>query len=466
MNNSKSGIFTGSDGQNLTFTFVLVTSLFLLWGLCNGMIDVMDKHFQEELGLSKSQSAWVQFAHYLGYFLMSLPAGWLARKLGYKGGIIAGLLLVALGGFWFVPATHINALVHEGGVSATTAFVAFLAGVCIIATGLTFLETIANPYTTVLGDQRYAATRINLAQSCNGIGWIFGPIVGGVFFYSKDTLGHSTGSQTLYIPYLTIAAVVLVLAVIFYFANVPDIKTEDDYKLDSSDPTVSHSIWSHPHFVFAVVAQFFYVAAQAGIFSFFINYMTSEVPAIPDWLAGWMGSHSSLQGWLETRNGVLAISDKGASNLASVGFVCFLLGRFTGAGLVKKFTAHKVLGVYAVLSFLVTMLVFLKLGWISVVCVFLSYFFMSIMFPTIFALGIFGLGARAKKASAFIVMAIMGGAILPKLMGYVADAYDMSRGFIVPALCFAIVGFYAFNWPRFSKAESLSGQPSATLTHH
>ncbi len=466
MNNSKSGIFTGSDGQNLAFTFVLVTSLFLLWGLCNGMIDVMDKHFQEELGLSKSQSAWVQFAHYLGYFLMSLPAGWLARKLGYKGGIIAGLLLVALGGFWFVPATHINALVHEGGVSATTAFVAFLAGVCIIATGLTFLETIANPYTTVLGDQRYAATRINLAQSCNGIGWIFGPIVGGVFFYSKDTLGNSTGSQTLYIPYLTIAAVVLVLAVIFYFANVPDIKTEDDYKLDSSDPTVSHSIWSHPHFVFAVVAQFFYVAAQAGIFSFFINYMTSEVPAIPDSLAAWMGSHSSLQGWLETRNGVLAISDKGASNLASLGFVCFLLGRFTGAGLVKKFAAHKVLGVYAVLSFLVTILVFLKLGWVSVVCLFLSYFFMSIMFPTIFALGIFGLGARAKKASAFIVMAIMGGAILPKLMGYVADTYNMSRGFIVPALCFAIVGFYAFNWSRFSNAESLSGERSATLAHH
>jgi len=284
MNNGKSGIFTGSDGKSLAFTFVLVSSLFLLWGLCNGMIDVMDKHFQEELGLSKSQSAWVQFAHYLGYFLMSLPAGWLARKMGYKGGIIAGLLLVALGGFWFVPATHINALVHEGSVSATTAFVAFLAGVCVIATGLTFLETIANPYTTVLGDQRYAATRINLAQSCNGVGWIFGPIVGGVFFYSKDALGRSTGSQTLYIPYLSIAAIVIALAVIFYFSNVPDIKTEDDYKLDSSDPTVSHSIWSHPHFVFAVVAQFFYVAAQAGIFSFFINYMTSEVPAIPDFV--------------------------------------------------------------------------------------------------------------------------------------------------------------------------------------
>src|SRR5690349_2786857 len=205
MSNEKKSLFIGPDGKSLLFTFILVSSLFLLWGFCNGMIDVMDKHFQEELNLSKSQSAWVQFAHYLGYFLMSMPAGWLATKLGYKGGIIAGLLIVAAGGFWFIPATHINSLVHEGAVSATTAFVAFLAGVCVIATGLTFLETIANPYTTVLGDQRYGATRINLAQSCNGVGWILGPLVGGAFFYSKDAAGHNTGSQTLYIPYVGVA---------------------------------------------------------------------------------------------------------------------------------------------------------------------------------------------------------------------------------------------------------------------
>src|SRR5499427_7187460 len=220
MNTEKKSLFIGPDGKSLVFTFILVSSLFLLWGVCNGMIDVMDKHFQEELGLSKSQSAWVQFAHYLGYFLMSIPAGWLASRLGYKGGIITGLLIVALGGFWFIPATHINALVHEGRVSPATAFVAFLVGVCAIATGLTFLETIANPYTTVLGDQRYAATRINLAQSCNGIGWIFGPIIGSMYFYSKDAAGRSTGSQTLYIPYVGVAVVVLVLAAIFFFANV------------------------------------------------------------------------------------------------------------------------------------------------------------------------------------------------------------------------------------------------------
>jgi fucose permease len=600
-NTSKKRLFVTDDGRNLVVTFSLVSSLFLLWGFCNGMIDVMDKHFQEELNLSLAQSANVQWAHYLGYFLMSMPAGWLASKLGYKGGIIAGLLMVAVGGLWFVPATQI------------AEFWAFLVGVCFIASGLTFLETIANPYTTVLGPQQYAATRINLAQSCNGVGWIFGPIVGSMYFYSKNAAGQSTGSQTLWIPYAAIAGIVTLLAAVFYFADVPDIKGEDDYHLDDAEPGTSRSIWTHPHFVMAIAAQFLYVAAQAGIFSFFINYMTAEVPAIPaSWRTettkDWIEVHTTLtkdsiadlpslanklqqksdtvsaflaaklsddtakaladyRGEKDSRSlrsalvqdlnrvvkqdpnktikdgphkgekpevlgnpqlfdkitldaktkellanravekkgddakdeskaesladakdkpervnlpvlnrqllqdaypealpfddSVLSISDKGASILAALGFVCFLIGRFTGAALLKKFPAHKALGLYGVLNVAACLLVFLKLGWLSAACVFVSYFFMSIMFPTIFALGIFGLGARAKKASAFIVMAIMGGAVLPKLMGYVADQYDMSRGFIVPMVCFAFVALYGFCWPMLSKAESLSGVKAA-----
>jgi FHS family L-fucose permease-like MFS transporter len=279
--------------------------------------------------------------------------------------------------------------------------VAFLVGVCAIATGLTFLETIANPYTTVLGPKQFAATRINLAQSCNGIGWIFGPIIGSVYFYSKNAAGQSTGSQTLYIPYMGVAIVVIVLAAIFFFANVPDIKSDDEYHLDENAPATEaveereiprtlvylllllnstvlifacgmivwvalqtvgmpentlntimwaggaiavgaaavllipaarnithHSIWSHPHFTGATVTQFFYVAAQAGIFSFFINYMTAEVPAIPASLSsGW------LHDWFELgKDGMMHISDKGASTLASVGFFCFLAGRFSPQG--------------------------------------------------------------------------------------------------------------------------------------
>ena len=198
----------------------------------------------------------------------------------------------------------------------------------------------------MLGDPRFAATRINLAQSCNGVGWICGPIIGSMYFYSKDA--RATAPEARPSIFLTsgIAVVVIVLAVIFYFANIPDIKTRDDYHLDDSAPGAAHSIWSHPHFVMAVVAQFFYVAAQAGIFSFFINYMTSEVPPIPGVLETAMAKHLRpcrlfagwLLGWFETNAaGVLALSNKGASNIASLGLVCFLAGRFTGAGLLKKF---------------------------------------------------------------------------------------------------------------------------------
>ena len=428
-------MFVLADGRNVAVTFVLVSSLFLLWGFCNGMIDVMDKHFQRELNLTLAQSAWVQFAHYLGYFLMAMPAAWLATRLGYRGGIIVGLLMVAAGGFWFIPATQI------------ASFWAFLVGVCVIAAGLTFLETIANPYTTVLGTERYAAARINLAQSCNGIGWIFGPIAGAAFFYGKDASGRSTGSETLWIPYAGVGVVVLVLAVVFWFAPVPDIQMEDEYHLDDGAAAASASIWSHPHFVMAVAAQFLYVAAQAGIFSFFINYMTSQTPPLPEsWLLG------PLAGWFERgADGVLRLTDGGAATLASLGFVCFLAGRFTGAAILRKVAAHRVLGLYGALNVVACAVVVLKIGWVSVASVFASYFLMSIMFPTIFALGIHGLGARAKKASAFIVMAIMGGALLPKLMGAVGDAYGMSVAFIVPLGCFAFVSCYGYAWPRLSK---------------
>ena len=654
MNNNKQGMFVLADGRNVLFTFCLVSSLFLLWGFCNGMIDVMDKHFQEELHLSLSQSAWVQFAHWMGYFLMSLPAGWLATRLGYKGGIIAGLLLVAVGGFWFIPASKI------------AAFWAFLLGVCVVASGLTFLETVANPYTTVLGPPRYAAARINTAQSCNGVGWIFGPIAASTFFYGTDAAGRSTGSQTLWIPYAGVAVGVLILATIFFFSPVPDVKAEDDYQIDDKDngsttaaaPAIRevnrglsyslllsnvaaligvfififwltfdglqlgpslvglasaiphppslvvsaqnsvlivlvaaaclalvaaaiwlvgvtkrlshHSVWSHEHFSGATLAQFLYVAAQCGIFSFLINYVTSEPPSLPSsWLtertSKWIEVRTAFAGsdfkdvsalaakltakadpvsaflaanlsssTLETlarykaggasptaariamtqdlnslilktniyaperftgvtlqdktkqllapdapprslprlnrllladaypqelafQDGVFGVTNALAATLASVGFFCFLLGRVTGAAMLRKFSAHKMLGLYSVINAGLCFLIFLKLGWLSVVCVFLSYFFMSITFPTIFALGIFGLGDRAKAASAYIVMGIVGGALLPKLMGAIADHYNMSRGFIVPLICFVFIALYGYCWPKLSRVEALHG---------
>lgn len=432
-----SQMFKTNDGKNYFFTFILVSMLFLLWGACNGMIDVMDKHFQDYLHLTKSQSAWVQFAHYLGYLLMALPASWLARKLGYKGGIITGLLLVSLGGFWFIPATSISA------------FWAFLLGVCLIAMGLTVLETVANPYTTVLGPKEFAATRINLAQSFNGVGWILGPIVGGMFFYSSQ--GAEVAQQQLYIPYLAVAIIVLILAVIFYFANVPDLNTEDEYNINqNSDQGTKHSIWKHPHFVGAVIAQFFYVAAQAGIFSFFINYIIEELPSISNSVANsWLFNERAV-----LRDGNYFINEQGATFLlGTIGFPLFLFGRATGAVILKKIKASKVLGLYGFTNILLSAVIIFKLGWFSVSALFLSFFFMSIMFPTIFALGIYGLGVKAKKASGFIVMAIMGGAIMPKIMGHLGDTYNMSVGFIMPLICFAIVAIYGFAWPKLSKTN-------------
>jgi FHS family L-fucose permease-like MFS transporter len=436
-----SKLFKTEDGKNHLFTFALISILFLLWGTCNGMIDVMDKHFQDILHLTKSQSAWVQFAHYLGYLLMALPASWLARRLGYKGGIIAGLLLVSVGGFWFIPATQISA------------FWAFLLGVCVIAMGLTILETVANPYTTVLGPKQFAATRINFAQSFNGVGWIFGPIIGGAFFYSAG--GAEEAQKQLYIPYLTVAIIVLILAVVFYFAKVPDINTEDEYNLSGpAESGVKRSIWNHPHFTGAVAAQFFYVAAQAGIFSFFINYMIEELPSISRSMAGsWLFNERTL-----IRDGAYFVNEKGATFLlGTIGFPLFLFGRATGAALLRKLNAHKVLGTYALMNVFLCAVVVFKLGWISVAAVFLSFFFMSIMFPTIFALGIYGLGVQAKKASGFIVMAIIGGAIMPKIMGHLGDVYNMSIGFLMPMFCFAVVAAYGFYWSKLSNSKGVVG---------
>lgn len=511
----KPGLFAAANGRSYLIPFILVSSLFFLWGFCNGMIDVMDKHFQKELHLTLAQSAWVQFAHYLGYFLMAMPAGWLAGKFGYKGGIIAGLLLVSVGGLWFIPATQI------------ATFPAFLLGVCLIASGLTFLETVANPYSTVLGPKQFAATRINLSQSCNGVGWIFGPIVGAMFFYGKDETGQSTGSDTLWIPYAAVGGFVLLLAALFAFTKLPDVKSEDEFHVEDpkdaatttpianrgialfllwlniavlaiavgmifsaivaipsvsqklgitdnqaliyaagallvvgsaafflkKDRMTNRSLWIHPHFSGATIAQFLYVAAQCGIFAYFINYMTSQIPPVPDaWKTG------AFATWFEVHaNGTLGLSDSGASKLASLGFFCFLAGRVIGAALLKKHPAHRVLTTFCAAAALCSLLIFLKLGWVSAAALFLTYFFMSIMFPTIFSLGIHGLGPRAKNASSFIVMAIMGGAIMPKFMGHIGDLHGMSIAFIVPLVCFVLVGLYALGWSRLSQSEDVVG---------
>jgi FHS family L-fucose permease-like MFS transporter len=535
MKKAKKGLFTTEDGRNHTFIFFLVALLFTLWAVGNSLIDTMDKHFQDFYHLTKADSANVQFSHYLGYFFMALPAGWFIHKLGYKWGIILGLSLAAVGCLWFYPATKIDG------------FWAVLLGVCLVAMGFSFLETVANPYTTVLGNPKYAASRINLAQSFNAIGWPIAPYIGGLYFYHSDATQSAQQNaviahQTMWIPYVALALIILVLIIAFIKSNMPDVVEHENGNSDPnstatgvdvfgqqnllstillyvvailfsfalgmivrffvqlffmdretlSNPeamvalnhmltkvfyTVTgivgtasvffislkrgklihkNSLWSAPHFTGATISQFLYVAAQAGIFSFFINYAVEEFPSIGEslkslWFIG--GEEGSV-----LRDGAYFLTEKGATALMSwIAFPLFLLGRFTGSFILRVTKAHTMLGLYSAINVLLMLIVVAKLGWLSVVALFLSFFFMSIMFPTIFSLGIFGLGEKSKLASSFIVMAIMGGAVLPKVMGAIADADGMSAGYVVPAVCFMAIAIYGFFWTRLSGSGGVSG---------
>ena len=265
--------FRTSDGKNYAFIFLLVCSLFLLWGVCNGMIDILNKHFQDSLRITKAESAFVQFANYMGYFFMAIPSGLLAIRFGYKGAIIIGLSFIAMGALWFIPATHIGT------------YWSFLMGLFILAAGLTCLETVCNPYVTVLGPPESAAARINLAQSTNGIGWMIGPVLGG-FFVLSATGEPITTNTDLYKPYLIVAVVVAIIAFIFVISKVPDLHAMEETKAADGNGNAAKTavkpkpLWKRSHFVLAVAAQFFYVAAQTGIFSFFINYIATDIPAL------------------------------------------------------------------------------------------------------------------------------------------------------------------------------------------
>jgi len=429
-------LFRAPDGSSYVVTFVLVSSLFTLWGCCNGLIDVLNKHFQNALQVTKAQSAYVQLANYLAYFLMAVPAGLFARRFGYKAGIVTGLGFVALGAFGFIPATGVGS------------YWAFLLALFVLATGLTFLETIANPYTTVLGPAESGATRINLAQFCGGIGWMLGPLLGGMFVFSAtgETVTHN---DTVYLPYLIIGIVVAVLAVAFVFVKVPDLSAPDDYA-GAGAPTVS--LWTHRHFVWAVVAQFCYVAAQTGVFSFFINYLITDMPQLTTAIA-----ESLPSTWTMQQAGNWHLTERGASQLLAFGgFGLLLTGRLVGGLLMRRAKAQVMLAWFGVAGVASMLLVMLPWGWVSVGALFFSFFFMSLMFPTIFALGIHGLGEQTKKASSFMIMSIVGGAVMPILMGHIADNFSMRVSFAMPLACFLVIALYALNWTRLSHRRTTS----------
>ena len=416
-------LFRTQDGKNYVFVFMLVCTLFLLWGFCSGLLDNLNKHFQNSLKISKFQSGFVQNAFYMGYFIMAIPAGMLARRFGYKGGIITGLTLTALGAFWFIPATQINT------------YAAFLAGLFLIATGLACLETIANPYTTVLGPPESGATRINMAQTCNGVGWVSGMLVGSMIILSS-TKEVNVSNAKLYIPYLGIGIAVVILLLFFIFAKIPDLHATEEVKAEAAGKATK-PIVKRAHFTLGVLAQFLYVAAQTGIFSFFINYTVVNISGM---------------------------SDQAAGKLQTVAFGLFAFGRLTGSAVVGFTSPHKALSGYAIINGILMVVAMATGGWTGVICLMASFFLMSIMFPTIFALSIRGLGEHTKLGSSILVMSIVGGAIMTPLMGLIADKCDMRIGFIVPMICFVYIAIYGMLWKKLEGKDAGEGMSDEPVT--
>lgn len=403
MANTKPGLFRTADGKNYLWPFVLVTSLFFLWGLAHSILDVLNKHFQETMdGVGKTESALVQAVMYGGYFVMALPAGQIIKRYGYRAGVITGLLLYGIGALLFIP----------GGQLLSFPF--FLFSLFVIGCGLTCLETSANPYVTVLGNAEGAARRINLSQSFNGLGWIVGPLIGGHFAFA---VGADKGS--IAIPYAIIGVVVLCVALVFAQVKLPEVQADGGGQTESAHAT--DSLWQHRNFVYGLIALFLYVAAQTGINSFFINYVTE---------------HASL-------------SNVNASLLLGFGGMgLFMVGRMGGSWLMLRVRAERVL-LYCAVGATLAMAVLLSGAGVAGVAAFmLCYLCESIMFPTIFALALKGVGQHTKRASSFLIMSIVGGAIAPVLMGLIADHASMAMAFIVPLCCFVVIAAYAARFAR------------------
>jgi FHS family L-fucose permease-like MFS transporter len=379
---------------------VLVTSLFFLWGFAYGLLDVLNKHFQDALNITKSRSTLLQGAYFGAYFLVALPAGIFMNKYGYKKGIILGLFLYAIGAFLFYPAAE------------QSSFNFFLLALFILASGLACLETAANPYVTVLGTPKNSESRLNLSQCFNGVGAALGPVVAGFLFFSET---KSSNLDSVKLVYVVIGIVVLVIAGLFMRTHLPEIKEDE---IVSSTTLVKKPLFDHSNFTNGIIAQFFYVAAQVGIAALFLNYCTE---------AG------------------INITTGKASALLGTGLALFTAGRFVGTALMRVIAPNKLLTTYALINILLCALVVVNKEWLSIYALMAVFFFESIMFPTIFALGVKDLGHHTKKGSSFMIMSIVGGALMPYAMGLLAEKYSTATSYSVPLVCFVVVAWYGWR---------------------
>lgn len=404
--------------QGFLVPFILITSLFFLWGIAHGMLDTLNKHFQDMLHMSKAQSGMIQFSVYMAYFGMALPAGYFMKKFGYKRGIILGLSLFSTGAFLIAATTSFES------------FWIFLICLFIMGCGLATLETAANPYTTKLGPKETAERRINFSQSFNGMAWVIGPLIG-LFIYGNNSNIAGQKLSSMILPYCVIGGTVLLVALLFVFTKLPEIKEEETAErnqyLSSDGKTIDKPLIRHRHFVLGVLAQFCYVAAQTGVFSYLINFVT-DVNQNPHFDVSY------------------------GPYFLSIGFALFMIGRMSGSFLMRRFEPTKLLALYALMCCLLLPVVSIGAGWISLIALYGVFFFMSVMFPTIFALGIKDLGPKTKKASSFLVMSIVGGAVFPPVMGLIADKFTMSVGFFAPIPLFVFILYYGLKGYKVQNA--------------
>jgi len=400
--------------------FLLVASLFLSWALAAALNDVLIRQFQKALDLTRGQSSFIQLAFYIGYFCAALPAGLLIRRLGYKPVMIIGLGLYAFGAFLFYPAAEIRQ------------YGAFLAALYTIAFGLAFLETSANPYVSILGDPATGSARLNLAQSFYGVGAIVGPIIGGAFIFSG--LEHSRSSlaamspaavqayraaeaRMVQTPYLCVGVAMCVLALVIALTRFPAIPNAGAGRRQSVRE--AFCVLRHRQLRRAIAAQFFYVGAQVSIWSFFIDFTKDAMPML---------------------------SERTTAFLLSGSLGMLLLGRFSGAFIQKWVAPARLLALYAAINVGLCLLASIANGGVAVGALWLTSFFMSIMFPTIFALGVEGLEGETEVGASFLIMSIIGGAVIPPAVGLLADRVGgIHHVMAIPAACFAICLVFAIN---------------------
>lgn len=399
---------------------VLIISMFFMWGMAGNLNDILIKQFKKSFELTDLQSGFVQSAFYMGYFLLAIPASIVMRKYNYITGIIIGLILYAAGAFLFFPAAE------------NSSYPFFLFALFVIASGLAFLETAAGPYVLALGKPETATFRLNLAQSFNPIGCVTGVLVGQHFIltgveYTKEELAkmspealqayYLTEAHSVQTPYLIIGAVILLFAIIIAFTKFPTIKDEETVNTSSTRKTLK-LLLSKKSFKQSVIAQFFYVGAQVCIWSFLIRYIQDTIPGTPE---------------------------KDAANFLTISLVVFTLGRFIGTGLLKKIKDNKLLWIYSLINVVLTAVGILFPGTIGLWALVGTSFFMSIMYPTIFSLGIKDLGEHTKLGASILVMAIIGGAVLTLAMGRLSDVAGIANSLLIPLLCFVFVAYYGIK---------------------